>query len=149
MSVIYNADWELLFLYSLQPDSNLSHLLVGGRPEGTESHFETARREAGEEVGLVIEPQDVIGYRHFHQIEPRSELSDRPWPDFIEAILLSKLVRTDRSLIKNDDQLPFSFVPFSAVYEAIIPSQRRILDEIRNIVAQQGGPPDALPLRTT
>jgi 8-oxo-dGTP pyrophosphatase MutT (NUDIX family) len=114
----------------MKQHDNISHLLIGGRSEPGETYREAVIREAAEETGYVIEPLVIIGYRHFHHLQPRSAQTDRPYPDFIQPILLSQVLAKDESLLITSDELPGVFVEFKTAYTHIRSEQRLILDRI-------------------
>jgi 8-oxo-dGTP pyrophosphatase MutT (NUDIX family) len=112
----------------------IAHLLIGGRPEAGETYREAIIREAAEETGYVIEPQAIVGYRHFHQLEPRSPATDRPYPDFIQPILLSRVLSHDETCLIASDALAGVFVDFTTAYTHIDAAQRPILEHIQPLL---------------
>ena len=127
LAIVLNSDREVLFLHPSIPSGNISHVLIGGRPEPGETPEQTATREVGEETGWRVEPVRMIGFRHFFHLEPWVEKSDRPYPDFIQPVFAAHAVAYDASLALPDDYIPSKFIAFDAVERAIDPSQRPLL----------------------
>lgn len=127
LSIVLNADRQVLYLWPSTPTGSIAHLLVGGRPQPGETPEETAIREVGEETGWHILPHQVIGFRHFFHLEPQSAESDRPYPDFIQPIFTASVVAFDANLLLTDDQMPAEFMKFSFVEQVMDPAQRVLL----------------------
>src|SRR5207302_111510 len=98
-AIVMDAQGRALFLWPDKPSGSIAHVLIGGRAEGAETPQETAIREVGEETGWRIEPVRMIGFRHFHHLEPRREGSDRPYPDFIQPVFAARVIGFDANLL--------------------------------------------------
>lgn len=136
MTVLVDVYGAVYYLTPMNRHDDISRLLIGGRPEPGETYRAAVIRETAEETGYVVEPLAIVGYRHFHQLEPRSPKTDRPYPDFIQPILLSRVLEKDASLLIVGDELPGSFVDFTTAHTHIHAEQRLILDHIQLRLAQ-------------
>lgn len=134
MTFLVDMQSAIYYLAPMYYPADIAHLLIGGRPEPGESYYEAIIREAGEETGYRIEPLAILGYRHFHQLDARSSETDRPYPDFIQPILLSRALEKDDSLLITEDELSGIFVDFMTAYSHIQIEQRLILDHIKPIL---------------
>jgi hypothetical protein len=128
LSVVLDSDQNVLFLWPDRPSGYIAHLLIGGRPEPGETPEQTAIREVGEETGWRVRPLRMIGFRHFFQIEPRSEKTDRPYPDFIQPIFAARAERFDPELLLPNDHIPCQFWSLANTKQAIEPAQHPLLD---------------------
>ena len=127
LSIVLNSNGQVLSVWPPNPDGNIAHMVIGGRAEGTETPPETAIREVGEETGWRIEPVRMIGFRHFFHLEPRSDKTDRPYPDFIQPIFAVRAIAFDPALLIANDLLPVKFLDFAAAEEVTAPAQRLLL----------------------
>lgn len=107
LTIIFDTANKVVFLYPITPTNNISHVLVGGRASGFESPKETLIREVGEELGIDVEPLQVIGYRHFFQTGVFKAISDRPYPEFIQPIFSSRLAGANPNRSIPTDSMPF------------------------------------------
>lgn len=128
LSIVLDPDQNVLFLWPDCPSGYIAHLLIGGRPEPGETPEQTAMREVGEETGWRVRPLRMIGFRHFFQLEPRSEETDRPYPDFIQPIFAARAERFDADLILQNDHIPCRFLSFGNARQAIEATQHPLLD---------------------
>lgn len=126
LAIVLNEALEVLFLYPEERCGSISQILIGGRPEAGETVFETITREVQEETGWTVLPVEVIGYRHFHQTAPRSEKSDRPYPDFVQPIFSARTVRNEQRLALPGHQMPCGMVAWQEV-AALLPCDQRPL----------------------
>lgn len=133
LSVVVDSMQRVLFLWPSEKSGNISQLLIGGRPEPGETPEETAIREVGEETGWRIKPIQMIGFRHFFHLEPRSMASDRPYPDFIQPIYAAVAVVFDPDLLRPDDQIPAEFLDLAYVEQTLEPSQHPLLHTAVNV----------------
>lgn len=127
LAIVLNAQRQVLFLWPSTPSGSIAHLLIGGRPQGSETPEETAIREVVEETGWHVQPLGMIGFRHFFHLEPRSEKSDRPCPDFIQPVFAACAIRFDSDLLVPNDRIPAEFLDFAAAERATDPPQRPLL----------------------
>jgi 8-oxo-dGTP pyrophosphatase MutT (NUDIX family) len=127
LSIVLNWRQQVLYLWPSHRSGSISHLLIGGRPEDGETPEQTAIREVGEETGWRVEPVRMIGFRHFFQLEPWSEKSDRPYPDFIQPIYVARAVEFDKRIVIPGDRIPAEFIDFAAAESAIDIAQRPLL----------------------
>jgi len=127
LAIVINDENQVLYLHPNNNSGNISHVLIGGRPKNDESCEEAVIREVGEETGWLIEPMSIIGYRHFHQLDLRSEQSDRQYPDFIQPIFVSRALRYVRELIISQDILPAEMIDYERAASMIIPDQGLLL----------------------
>ena len=127
LAIVLDDQRRVLFLWPAQRSGNISHLLVGGRPKPGESAEATATREVGEETGWQVETAELIGYRHFHQLEPRKKDSDRPYPDFIQQIHVAKALRFDKELLISSDRIPSEFLDYETAIKATDVKHRPLL----------------------
>jgi len=67
----------------------------------------------GEETGWRVVPSGIIGYRHFHQLEPDSIGNDRPYPDFVQSVYAAQVGAYDENLLIQGDHLPAAFIAFN------------------------------------
>lgn len=136
MTILLDSQNAVYYQTPMVQPADIAHLLIGGRPGRNETFRDTIIREVGEETGYHSIPFAVLGYRHFHQLDPRSPESDRPYPDFIQPILLSRALVHDESLLIADDVLPGVFVDFAVAYAHIHAEQRDLLDRVEEVIAE-------------
>ncbi len=127
LSIVLNSKEQVLYLWPDHRSGSIAHLLVGGRPEAGETPQQTAIREIGEETGWRVQPLRMIGFRHFLQLEPWSQKSDRPYPDFIQPIYAACALAFDECLLVPGDRIPAEFIDFAAVESVIDHAQRPLL----------------------
>jgi 8-oxo-dGTP pyrophosphatase MutT (NUDIX family) len=127
LAIVLSADHQVLFLHPTTPSGSISHVLIGGRPEGNETPEQTAIREVGEETGWRIEPIRVIGFRHFFHLEPYSPKSDRPYPDFVQPVFAARAIAFDPAIVVPGDRIPAEFIDCANAERLIEPSQRPLL----------------------
>jgi 8-oxo-dGTP pyrophosphatase MutT (NUDIX family) len=127
LAIVVNDDRQILFLHPSNATGSIAHVLIGGRPEAGETPQQTAIREVGEETGWRIRPTRMIGFRHFHHLEPFRPQSDRPYPDFIQPIFAAMALFFDATLVLDADRIPCEFVDFESAERLIEPMQRPLL----------------------
>lgn len=138
LAIVFNHEGRVLYLYPMEKTGSIAQLLIGGRPQAGESPQETVVREVSEETGWRVRPGRMIGFRHFHHLEPFSPQSDRPYPDFIQPIHVARAESLVEKLVVPGDHLPAEFMAYERVEKLIDPghwpllrASRRALDLIR------------------
>jgi hypothetical protein len=134
LAIVLHPAKKALFLNPSNPSGSIAHLLIGGRPEGVETPEETAICEAAEETGWCIKPIRLIGFRHFFHLEPRSDKTDRPYPDFIQPIFAAVTIAYDPTLILPNDQIPCDLIEFEAAERLTYPAQRPLLHAAAEVI---------------
>ena len=127
LAIVMAPDRRVLCLWPEDMSGSIAHLVIGGRPEPGETPGLTATREVAEETGWRIRPIRMIGFRHFFHLEPRSEKTDRPYPDFIQPIYAATALEFDESLLIPTDRIPAAFLDFQTAFHATAPAQRPLL----------------------
>ncbi|HWB54476.1 MAG TPA: NUDIX hydrolase [Tepidisphaeraceae bacterium] len=127
LAIVVNSCQQVLFLHPSTPNGSIAHVLIGGRPEPGEKPEQTIVREVGEETGWQIEPGRMIGFRHFFHLEPRSDRTDRPYPDFIQPIFAASAVAYNANLALPDDLIPAQFIDIEIAQGLIEAAQCRLL----------------------
>jgi hypothetical protein len=69
----------------------------------------------------------MIGFRHFFHLEPRSEKSDRPYPNFIQPIFAASAIAFDFNLIVPEDKILAEFIDFTVAERMTDTAQRPLL----------------------
>ena len=137
LAIVLDAKRRVLYLWPGRRSGSIAHLLIGGRPEGGERPQETAIREVGEETGWRVRPIRMIGFRHFFQLEPRRQESDRPYPDFIQPIYAARAVAFEPERLLAKDRIEAEFMEFDEVERSIEAGQRPLLyaadEEVRSM----------------
>jgi 8-oxo-dGTP pyrophosphatase MutT (NUDIX family) len=127
LGIVVLPDETVLFLQPTEPTGAIAHVLVGGRPEQGEAPEETLRREAAEETGWLVEPKAVVGFRHFHHLgPPHPRLTDRPYPDFLQAVYAATATRFDSSALLPGE-IPCEPVDARWAVAVTEPAQRPLL----------------------
>ena len=121
-----NSRRQVLFLYPSTPNGSIAHVLIGGRPEPGETPRQTVVREVGEETGWQVDPVQMIGFRHFFHLEPRSGKTDRPYPDFLQPIFAARAITYNANLTLPHDSIPAQFIDY-AIAEGVTESAQRPL----------------------
>ena len=127
LAIVLGSRRSVLYLWPGSPTPSIGHLLIGGRPKGNETPEQTVVREVAEETGWRVSPVRMIGFRHFHQLEPRSERSDRPYPDFVQPILAARAIAFDPGLVIPEDRIPAELLDLADVERLLEPAQRPLL----------------------
>ncbi len=87
----------------VQQDRDSRHILPGGRREAAEELEATLRREVREETGWSIERPTVIGFMHYHHLNPRPPDYAYPYPDFCQIVYAAWAVDYDESAVLADE----------------------------------------------
>jgi hypothetical protein len=127
LTIAINSRGQVLFLYPSTPNGSIAHVVIGGRAEPGEGPKQTVIREVGEETGWLVEPIEMIGFRHFFHLGPRSEKTDRPYPDFIQPIFVSRAGGYNANLAMPEDLVPAQFIDLATAEDLIEPVQRPLL----------------------
>lgn len=114
-SVVFQADSVLV----IRDAENSFHINPGGSREQGETLEETLRREVLEETGWTISDISLLGFAHFHHLDPRPPNYAYPYPDFIWIIYVSQA----------DKYLPEAKIP--GIYE--LETSFRPIDEVRRL----------------
>jgi 8-oxo-dGTP pyrophosphatase MutT (NUDIX family) len=127
LSIVLDTDERVLYLRPTERTGSIHQTLIGGRPNPGDTPEQPIIREVGEETGWLVQPIRMIGFRHFFQLEPRSDQTDRPYPDFIQPIFASRAVHFDSTRLVPDDRIPAEFVDFAEAENRTDPAQRPLL----------------------
>lgn len=73
-------------LVLVQRDQDSRHILPGGRREAGELPEATLHREVREETGWTLDSVSVLGFMHFHHLDPKPPDHPYPHPDFLQII---------------------------------------------------------------
>ncbi len=134
LGIVLNCHQQVLYLHPSASSGSIAHVLIGGRPKPGETPEQTVIREVGEETGWHVEPIRTIGFRHFFHLEPRSESTDRPYPDFIQPIFVARAIAYSASLVLADDLIPARFIDFVTAYELTESMQQPLLRAAADII---------------
>lgn len=66
------------------------YILPGGRREKQESMEETLRREVLEETGWTLKELSILGFMHFHHLNPKKTDYPYPYPDFLWSVYIAQ-----------------------------------------------------------
>ena len=127
LAIVVNSERQVLSLHPSTPAGSIAHVLIGGRAAPGETPEQTVIREVGEETGWLVQPIQMIGFRHFFHLEFRSEKTDRPYPDFIQPIFASRAIAYAASLARPNDLIPAQFVDVATANGLIEPAQCPLL----------------------
>ena len=67
-------------------DPESTHILPGGRREADETLAETLERELLEETGWLLREASLLGFMHFHHLNPAPPGYPYPYPDFLQLV---------------------------------------------------------------
>jgi hypothetical protein len=127
LAIVFDLKSQIVFLAPEQMSGNISHLLIGGRPENGEIPEDTIRREVGEETGWMVEPIKMVGFRHFQHLGPNVEGNDRPYPDFIQPIYAARTLYHNKDLIRGTDFISWKLLEYGEVEKVTEPGGRILL----------------------
>lgn len=97
------------------------HILPGGRREAGESLEASLRREVREETGLDLDAFERIATMHFRHTTPKPPLYRYPYPDFLNAIYLTRLSGIPALTVADTYELAGRFVPLQELRESDLP----------------------------
>jgi ADP-ribose pyrophosphatase YjhB (NUDIX family) len=75
-------------LVMVQRDLSGQHIEPGGQRENGETFEATLRREIQEETGWSVASAQLLGFIHFHHLNPAPPGYQFPHPDFLQAMYL-------------------------------------------------------------
>ena len=127
MAIVFNSDRQVLYLIPSDLKGGIANLIAGGRPDGGETPEETSIREVAEETGWRVRPIKMVGIRSFFHTEPRSPMTDRPYPHFIQPIYVVMAESFDENAIIPGDRIPAEFLDYAVVEERVVVDQRPLL----------------------
>jgi ADP-ribose pyrophosphatase YjhB (NUDIX family) len=110
-------------------DPESVHILPGGRCEPGERLEQTLARELLEETGWTVGNLALLGFRHFHHLDPRPPAYSYPYPDFCQVVYAAA-AQTYRpeAIDRAGYELEASFWPIAAVQAlTLTPGERRFL----------------------
>jgi ADP-ribose pyrophosphatase YjhB (NUDIX family) len=137
LGIVVRADRAVLFVSPHEASGSLAHVLIGGRAQANETLEQTLRREVAEETGWVVEPKQMIGFRHFRHLgPPNPALADRPYPDMIQPVYIATPERFDGALLHEGEPVT-RFVEGAWALDATEPQQRPLLEEAIRIGARR------------
>ena len=129
LAIVVREDGAVLFISPHDATGSIAHVLIGGRAEPDETPEQTLRREVAEETGWLVDPKQVIGFRHFRHLgRPHRALSDRPYPDMVQPVYLAVPERFDGGLL-HDGEPPTRFVDGAWALDVTKPEQRPLLEQ--------------------
>ncbi len=70
-------------------DGSSVYIMPGGRLEKGETLDQTLRRELLEETGWSIQNVALIGFKHFHHLNPKPPEYKYPYPDFFQMVYVA------------------------------------------------------------
>lgn len=127
LGIVTRSDDKVLFINPAGASGTIAHVLIGGRPESGETPEETLRREVGEETGWRIQPNGIVGFRHFRHLgPPHPQMADRAYPDFVEPIYAATSEKFDPTLMLPDED-PCEFVEAEWAVQVTEAPQRPLL----------------------
>lgn len=136
LAIVARADGAVLFIHPEAPSGSIAHVLIGGRPEPGESPEQTVRREVAEETGWVVEPEKLIGFRHFRHLgQPHPELADRPYPDMVQPVYVAVPKRFDPTVL-HPGEPPTRFVAARWAIDVTHLEQRPLLNAAIRLAAR-------------
>ncbi len=70
----------------VQRDQDSLHILPGGRREAGELPEATLHREVREETGWTLDSVSLLGFMHYHHLDPKPPDHPYPHPDFVQVV---------------------------------------------------------------
>ncbi len=77
-------------LVLVQRDQDSLHILPGGRREAGEPPEATLHREIREETGWTVDAVSMIGFMHYHHLDPKPPNHPYPYPDFLQIVYAAR-----------------------------------------------------------
>lgn len=112
----------------MQQDRDSRHILPGGRREGNESLECTLRREVGEETGWSLSSLTLLGFIHFHHLDPKPSGYPYPHPDFFHVVYGAQAdTFSPEALLDDGYELGSEFVPLAALNQRALKPIERVL----------------------
>ena len=112
----------------VQRDRDSRHIIPGGRCEADEDPEATLRREVREETGWSIDRLTVLGFMHYHHLNPRPPDYAYPYPDFCQIVYAAWAVDLDESTVIDDAYvLGTELVPVAEVQRMALSQRERHL----------------------
>lgn len=111
----------------VQQDRDSRHVIPGGRREAGEPVEATLRREVAEETGWSLGRATLLGFTHFHHLDPKPRGYVYPYPDFCWLIYAAK-AEAFSAAAKLDDgyEVGSEFLPAEAVRALSLTRYERI-----------------------
>lgn len=111
-------------------DSESMHIMPGGRREPGETLRQTLEREVLEETGWMLAAVHLLGFKHFHHLNPQPPDYPYPYPDFLQVVYAARADTYVVGARRTDDyELDASFHPISeAQVMNLTPGERLYLD---------------------
>ncbi len=98
-AIVFRGDSVLV----IRDKNHELYILPGGRRRKTEALEETLRREVLEETGWALKDLSVLGFMHFHHLNPRPADYKYPYPDFIWPVYTAEADTHNPKAIEDDD----------------------------------------------
>lgn len=111
----------------VQRDRDSRHILPGGRREAGEPIEATLRREVAEETGWSLGRTTLLGFTHFHHLDPKPRGYVYPYPDFCWLIYAAE-ADAFSAAAKLDDgyEVGSEFLPAEAVHALALTRYERV-----------------------
>lgn len=76
----------------VQRDRTSRHILPGGRRDPGEPPDATVGREVREETGWELGEIALVGFMHYHHVDPRPAGHPYPYPDFVQMVYAGRAI---------------------------------------------------------